>query len=338
MKTKENNLGYWIRRFLIEYLIMDKNYSANTQKSYRDTLRIMLPYISEKLHKKADEILVEDVTVNLVLSFLSSIENERKCSVSTRNQRFSAVSSLAKYISSYCPEYLAWGHSIRNIPNKRAPKTLITYLEKEEINALLNAPNKKTELGRRDSALLLFLYNSGARVEETASLRVNDLTFPGRNSSGYGIVQMTGKGGKTRRCPLWSNTCEQLKELANGKNGNEYLFTNRLGEPISRFGIYEIVKKYANQIADKYPSILNKRLTPHTIRHTTATHLLQAGVDINTIRAWLGHVSINTTNIYAEVNMTMKAKALEQCTIPGLTANKKRWKDDKDILSFLDKL
>lgn len=338
MTNNHNYLGYWIRRFLMEYLILDKNYSVNTQKSYRDTFRLLLPFIANRLHKTVDNILVDDVDSSLILSFLNTIENERKCSISTRNQRLAAVASLARYIGCHCPEYVIWCQSVRNIPIKRSPKNLITYLEKDEIDALLAAPDMNTSLGRRDHALLLFLYNSGARVEEAATLQVQDLTIPRKGTTGFGIAQIKGKGGKTRRCPLWSITCKKLQELTKGKSSSDYVFSNRLNNPLTRFGVYEIVRKYAIAISAEHPQVLNKRLTPHTIRHTTATHLLQSGVDINTIRAWLGHVSLNTTNIYAEVNLAMKAKALEQCIIPDAGRKHQKWRDNKDLMTFLDSL
>lgn len=165
---------------------------------------------------------------------------------------------------------------------------------------------------------------------------IRDLSLPKRK--GLAVVTITGKGNKTRRCPLWQHTREALSSIIKDRAEDEHVFLNRLGQPITRFGIYEMVTRYAEKIEDKIPTIKKKRVSPHTIRHTTATHLLQSGVDINTIRAWLGHVSINTTNIYAEVNMEMKAKALSNCEIEKKYKVKSHWRDDKKLMDFLDSL
>ena len=184
-------------------------------------------------------------------------------------------------------------------------RRIITYLEKEEMEALLAAPDIKTRQGKRDYAMLLFMYNAGTRAEETASLKIKDLQLP-RGKKSSGIVTILGKGSKMRACPLWNKTCNVLSNLIGNRDENDFVFLNRFGEPITRYGVYEVMTKYAKVIEAQFPNVKNKRLSPHTIRHTTATHLLQSGVDINTIRAWLGHVSIDTTNQYAEINMKMK--------------------------------
>lgn len=339
MKMKINKncfAGYWIRRFLTEYLTGMRNLSINTLHSYRDTTRLLMPFISKIMHKSVDDILVDELSKERVIKFLDYLENERKCSYKTRNQRLSGIVALAKYVAANSPEHIEWCQNIRSIPVKKGVKRIITYLEKEEIEALLALPDRKDRQGYRDYALLLFLYNTGARAEEAANLTIHDFEI------GYGsklhFASITGKGRKTRRCPLWDNTCKALTVLTNKRKDNESVFLNRLGKPITRFGIYEMVVKYAGILAKTMPSIEKKRLTPHTIRHTTATHLLQAGVDINTIRAWLGHVSINTTNIYAEVNLKMKAAALMKYKVDDTSDKKPRWKDDKNLMDFLDSL
>lgn len=338
MKTKTNNslAGYWIRRFLTEYLTGMRNLSVNTLHSYRDTVRLMMPLIGKALHKSIDEISIEDLSKENIIMFLDYLETERKCSYKTRNQRLSGIVAFAKYVAANSPEHIEWCQNIRSIPVKKGVRRVITYLEKNEMEALLALPDRKEVQGYRDYTLLLFLYNTGARAEEAANLTIGDLEI------GYGsklhFASMTGKGRKTRRCPLWDNTCKALSVLTNNRNENESVFLNRLGKPITRFGIYEMVVKYAAILAKTMPSVEKKRLTPHTIRHTTATHLLQAGVDINTIRAWLGHVSINTTNIYAEVNLKMKADALLKYKVEDKSNKKPRWKDDKNLMDFLDSL
>ena len=235
------------------------------------------------------------------------------------------------------PEHVAWCGQIRVVPPKRAPRSCITYLEKSEMDALLEAPNRSTEQGRRDYALLLFLYNTGARADEAAQATIGDLTLAQSSSKEHSLIQVHGKGNKLRRCPLWPQTVAELAPLIGSRSGTGHVFLNRRGEPITRFGIHTMVERYVHKLLPLMPSLKNKRVSPHTIRHTTATHLLRAGVDINTIRAWLGHVSLNTTNVYAEVDLEMKAKALATCEIKTKTGQK-HWKENPGLLRFLQAL
>jgi len=204
------------------------------------------------------------------------------------------------------------------------------------MDALLNAPDQSTDQGRRDHALLLFLYNTGARADEAAQVRAGDL-FLAHSSRDHSLVQVRGKGNKVRRCPLWPQTVGELSFLIGSRIATDHVFLNRCGKPITRFGIHTMVERYVQRLLDSIPSLAKKRVSPHTIRHTTATHLLRAGVDINTIRAWLGHVSVNTTNVYAEVDLEMKAKALATCEIRG-TVPPKHWKEDVALMQFLQNL
>lgn len=330
-------VSVWIKRFLLEYLISIKNLSKNTQLSYRDTFRLLLPFAAKKRGKQIDRLLVEDICPTTVKAFLSELEVGRSCSITTRNQRLSAIHAFGKFVGMHSPEHLEWCRQIQMIPFKRAQRTLITYLEKHEMDALLNAPDKQNGLGRRDHALLLFLYNTGARAGEAAQLKVGDLNINTASKRDLPTVLIKGKGNKPRRCPLWRQTVLELNMFIAGRMPSEHLFHNRLGQPLTRFGIHAMVKRYAKQAAVRIPSITDKKVSPHTIRHTTATHLLQAGVDINTIRAWLGHVSINTTNIYAEVDLKMKTEALACCEVEEKT-NPTHWRDDKGLMAFLNNL
>jgi len=330
--------GYWIRRFLVEYLISVRNLSANTRNSYRDTFRLMLPHIAHKAGKTIDVLYLSDITPEYIKSFLNEVEKKRKCAVSTRNQRLAAIYALAKYVGLNSPEHVEWCRMVHSVPIKRAERTLITYLEKEEMDAMLAAPNRKTEQGRKDYALMLFLYNTGVRADEAASLTVTNIYIPTGKTKEISIATIKGKGGKIRRCPLWGKTANKISLLITNRKPSENVFLNRLGQPLTRFGIYDMITRYARTVEDDMPSMRNKRISPHTIRHTTATHLLQSGVDINTIRAWLGHVSINTTNIYAEVNLKMKADALKCCEVSEKNETQKHWKDDKKLMDFLDNL
>jgi integrase/recombinase XerD len=334
--TKTSLLGPWVRRFLLEYLVSERNLTRNTQRSYRDTLSLLIPFVAQQAHKQIDQISVTDVSPDAVRLFLRHLEESRKCTVATRNQRLAAIRSLARFIALHSPEHIEWCGQLRNIPLKRAPRTTITYLEKSEMDALLSAPDQSTDQGRRDHALLLFLYNTGARADEAAQVRIADLLLA-HSSRDHSLVQVRGKGNKLRLCPLWPKTVVELSSLIASRPATDHVFLNRCGRPITRFGVHTMVERYVQRLLDSIPSLTKKRVSPHTIRHTTATHLLRAGVDINTIRAWLGHASLNTTNVYAEVDLEMKAKALATCEIRG-TVPPKHWKEDVVLMQFLRSL
>jgi integrase/recombinase XerD len=332
MAMKDNALlGPWVRKFLLENLLLERNLSQNTRASYRDALVLLLPFIGSARKKPVDSLAVDDMSASIVKRFLGHLENERHCSVATRNQRLVAIHSLAKYIGKKSPEHASWCKDIRDIPLKVAPKPTIPRFAKQEIEAVLLAPDQQTTLGARDYALLLFLYNTGARVDEAVRLVADDITL-----GNYSSVRLLGKGGKIRYCPLWPKTAEVLKALIGNRGKQEHVFLNRLGEPLTRFGIYGLVRRVAGKAANTVPSINKKRMSPHCIRHTTACDLLKAGVDINTIRAWLGHVSLSTTNIYAQVDLDMEAEALAKLDIPGATSRgTRRWHKEQGVMEFL---
>lgn len=335
--TDQTPLAPWVRRFLLEHLVTERNLARNTQRSYRDALCLLLPFIAQQAHKSVDQLLVTDLSAERTRQFLLELEHERHCSIATRNQRLAAFRSLAKFIGLHSPEHLEWCRQIDTIPFKKTTRPIITYLEKSEMDALLAAPDCSTAQGRRDHALLLFLYNTGARADEVAQLTIAGLTLAHMPQKNHSSVLFHGKGSKLRRCPLWSQTVKELMPLVQERDPTEHVFLNRCKQPLTRFGIHTMVERYAKRIIAGMPSLRAKRISPHTIRHTTATHLLRAGVDINTIRAWLGHVSINTTNIYAEVDLEMKAKALALCEVPesATTTPPKHWREDIKLMAFL---
>jgi integrase/recombinase XerD len=332
--TDTSLIGPWIRRFLVEYLVSERNLSRNTQRSYRDTLRLLLPFLACQTRKQIDQLAVTNLSSEIVKRFLQDLEGTRGCGVKTRNQRLAAIHSLAHFVGQQSPEHLEWCGEIRRVPFKKSSHVQITYLEKSEIDALLAAPDCSTALGRRDYAVLLFLYNTGARADEAAQLRIADLELTNLSNRQQSLVKISGKGNKQRRCPLWPLTVKELNFQVSGRSAGEHVFLNRLGQPLSRFGIHTLVERCVTQASKSVPSLAKKRISPHTIRHTTATHLLRAGVDINTIRAWLGHVSLATTNVYAEVDMQMKAKAIASCELKQ-TRTKKRWREDPGLMAFL---
>lgn len=330
-----DHLGPWVRRFLLEYLVGERQVAENTRRSYRDTLALLIPFIATATKTRVDRLRVEDVAPDGVRAFLAHLEQARACRITTRNQRLAALHSLARFIGARSPEHLGWGTSICGIPFKKAPHEGVCYFEKPEMDALLAAPDIRTRQGFRDHTLLLFLYNSGARASEAVGLTAGDLDLLDASQAS---VRLLGKGAKVRRCPLWASTANALKTLTADRQATTPVFVNRRGHPLTRYGVHDLVARYGHTVAHRLPSLKQKRLSPHTIRHTTATHLLRAGVDINTIRAWLGHVSVDTTNVYAEIDLATKAKALETCAILPDPGGPPVWKDNRDLLVFLRSL
>src|ERR1043165_431783 len=289
-------LSTWIRRFLQEHLVSERNIPRNTQKSYRDTLQKCPPFAAGKARRNIDRLKIEDLTADRVRAFLRDLEENRGVGAATRNQRLAAIRSLGHFIGMRSPEHLQWCGEVRTIMSKKAVRPLVAYLEKEEMDALLASPDRDTPQGQRDHALLQFLYNTGARADEAAHVRIVDLdlgTTPDRDPS---AVLIRGKGNKQRLCPVWTSTANELLPLIANRDPSEHVFLNRRGQPLTRFGIHAVVERYAAKAAAQLPSMAKKRVSPHTIRHTTATHMLRSGDDINTIRAWLGHVCLTTTN------------------------------------------
>jgi len=279
-----------------------------------------------------DKLSVTDLSQDVVRKFLGHIEEKRCCSPRTRNQRLAAVHALARFVAANAPEFIEWAAGVREVPFKRFERPSLCYLDKPEMDALLAVPNPRTPQGCRDHALLLFLYNTGARASEAAGVAVADLAF---HPDGSGSVRLLGKGAKVRHCPLWPTTITALRPLVAGAAEKRPMFLNRRGQPITRFGVHAMVERHAGSAAGTVPSLKNKRVSPHTIRHTTATHLLRAGVDINTIRAWLGHVSIDTTNVYAEVDLEAKAAMIAVCEPATKKKAERTWNNDPELMTFL---
>jgi site-specific recombinase XerD len=331
-----SSVGYWVRRFLLEHLPHERGLSKNTQQSYRDAFRLLLPFVSSQSRVAVDRLTIEDVSPEAIQSFLRHLESDRASMTVTRNQRLATIHAFARFVGERSPEHVSWCGHIRLVPFKRHDKGTVPYLEKNEMDALLSAPDQRTEQGRRDYAILLFLYNSGARASEAVAVTKESLQF---DSTGVGSVKLNGKGRKVRFCPLWKSTMKELESLIRKRSETDSVFRNRYGEPLTRFGVHALVERYARSASQQVPSLTKKRVSPHTIRHTTATHLLRAGVDINTIRAWLGHVSLETTNIYAETDLSIKAKALAACDIgAGRNSAKSKWRKDPGVMAFLQEL
>lgn len=331
--TEVTLIGPWVRRFLMEHLVGERNLAYNTQSSYRDTMILLLPFAATCLSKPIERLALEHLSADLIRQFLLHLEQQRGCSVATRNQRLAAIHAFVRFVAERSPEHLAWCTQIRAIPIKKTASPTMSYLDKTEMDAILDAPNTGTLQGVRDYAVLLFLYNTGARADEVTRVTVGDLEL-GRSPA----VTIAGKGGKIRICPLWGLTATKLRDLTAGRLSAQSVFLNCRGQKLTRFGVHALVKRYKLKAGQQVSSLCAKQVSAHTIRHTTAVHLLRAGVDINTIRAWLGHVSLDTTNIYAEVDLEMKAKALAHCEIFSSEQGAQRWNEQPTLMAFLKAL
>jgi len=321
-------LGSWVKRFLQEHVRQERNLSLETQHSYRDGFVLLLPWLAKQRRTTVDKLNLEDVCASRIHAFLGYLAQDRGCGAATCNQRLATFHAWAGFVSERSPVHVGWAGEIRAIAFKKIHQPTMPYLEKAEMDALLEIPPRES----RDYALLLFLLNSGARASEACQLTVGDLDW------GVPAVTLHGKGNKDRRCPLWAETSRALRILVAQRAPTERVFLNRQGEPLTRFGLHKLVERYALQAAQKVPSLKHKRVSPHTLRHTTAMFLLRAGVDLNTIRGWLGHASLDTVHIYAECDLDMKAKALKKCELPKTKKSPRDWRSQPQLLDFLRSL
>ena len=329
--AEHHTLGTWIKRFLLKHVVTERNLAANTLKSYRDTFTLLLPFVSTKLRRPVERLAVADLSAGRVLAFLDHLERDRRCSVQTRNQRLTAIRAFARYVAGRDATLVEWSGHIRAIPTKKAVRQQISWLTADEMEAMIATPDRTTPGGRVEHALLLFLYNTGARVSEAANLQTDDLHLGHRNGENA-FVTLHGKGGKTRKCPLWSRTAIIIGELVKHQPTKcDGVFRSRHRKPYARYGIYELVERCAARV----PVLEGRKITPHVIRHTTGCNLLRSGVDINTIRAWLGHVNLSTTTIYAEIDLAMKVKAMESTDPVSDPIPKCAWKQEKGVMAIL---
>jgi len=305
-----------IKRFFSHYLPVQKGLAENSIFAYRDTVKLLLCYAADRLNKSVEELAVEQIDEPLVLDFLDHLETSRGCTPRTRNARLAAIRALFGFIAREEPSLLLHCQTIRTIPLKRTQNITIGYLEENEVQSLFNTVEINSSKGVRDNALLLLLYNTGARVSEIVHMKTSDLQLHGGAQ-----VRLLGKGNKYRSCPLWPETVKALQDYLYYRTAKdpavENLFLNANGSPITRFGVRHIIGKLAGKAKEKCPSIANKAVSPHTIRHTTAMHLLRSGNDINMVSYWLGHANTNTTHIYVEIDMEMKRQMLQKAGAPG---------------------
>jgi integrase/recombinase XerD len=335
------SLGSLLHSFFDDYLKTQKGLRPNSLKSYADAMRLFLQFASKTLERKITNLTIDDLNADLVSSFLNSLEESRGNAVQSRNQRLGALRAFFEYVGNRLPDRLALAQRVAAIPRKRAQPPATVYLEREEIESTLASLPSTGRRALRDRTLLLFLYNSGARVQEVADLRAINIQF-GPNPS----VHLHGKGDKWRVCPLWEETASLLKRLLEerGTAGatDRPVFTGAHGSALTRFGIYKIVRRHTGQIMKTGTDGQRRNVFPHAWRHSTAVHLLEAGVEVNTIRAWLGHASLETTNRYAEITLRTKQAALEKCALQS-AANARiprqpAWHSDVSLLNWLQSL
>jgi integrase/recombinase XerD len=322
-----------LQDFFCQRLMTQRNVSARTVASYRDTFRLLLGYAEIRLKKCAAALAMADFDAPLVLAFLDHLERERGNSVRTRNARLAAIRSFIHYAAHQDPTSLPIISRVLAIPTKRFDQHVLGFLSRVEVEAVLATPDRSTWSGHRDQVMFTTLYNTGARVSEIIGLRRTDVEFDGAR-----CVHIQGKGRKQRVVPLWSSTVARLKEwIARMEQGpGAPLFPNRDGRPLSRSGVEKRLRLAVAEAAKMCPSLVGRRISPHTLRHTTAMHLLQSGVDMTVIALWLGHETPATTHLYVEADLTMKEQALKRVAEPP--SGRLRYQAKDRLLAFLDRL
>jgi len=334
-------VGAVLYTFFEDYLKCQKGLSTASIRSYRDGLRLFLHFVARDTKRAISRLALADLQAERVRRFLSTLEAERANHIRTRNQRLSALRVFFTYLGSQVPEMLIEAERVTAMPMKRVPPPETCFLEREDITALFTSLPSTGPWAVRDRALLLFLYNTGARVQEVADLRRSHLDLQPQAR-----VHLHGKGNKWRVCPLWPETVSLLKQLldqpSRGQDPDRPVFTSHRGQALTRYGIYKLVRRHTAHLEKTRVDTTSRWISPHVFRHSTAVHLLESGVEVNVIRAWLGHVSLETTNRYAEITLRMKAEALQACEVPiessGGCPGTPHWRDDPSLLQWLQSL
>jgi site-specific recombinase XerD len=321
--------------FFLNYLQSTRGASPHTVRAYRDALRLFFLFLSGQKQKSIENLSLDDVQAEAVLTFLNHIESKRSNSAVTRNCRLAAIRSFVQHILRFDVTRAGQYGAILAIRMKRATHKAIAYLEPEEARALIATVDTRAPLGRRDHALLLLLYNTGARVSEVLALRASDLRLDRPRQA-----RLLGKGKKERVCPLWPETASALRRIARPEASNDVLFESRKGTPLTRDGVAYILRKYVRLAAANNSALRLRRVTPHVLRHSCAVALLQAGVDVTVIRDYLGHASVSTTSRYITTNLQMKRQVLDAFwKRAGLAPTVgRKWQPSPKLLAFLQTL
>lgn len=334
---KNNDFQSLLQRFFLERLMNQQKASYCTIQSYKDTFRIFLKYMNDEYSTKADALTMEAVNADAVVGFLNYLENHRKNKCKTVNNRLAAVKSFMEYVAYEAPEYLGIVRRVKAIPFRKVEKKEISYLTREEIDALLNICKSSTSDGRRDYLMILLLYNSGMRVSEMISIRLKDIVI---SNNGQCHLRIMGKGRKERTIPLWKATTKYLNQyiIEHKLQNEDFLLSGRNVDHLTRSGVRYRISCLAKEASFKCPSLETKSITPHVFRHSTAMSLLQSGIDISTIAIWLGHESIETTHKYMVADIKLKENALKKLHEPESSHANSRYQASNDILQFLKKL
>jgi site-specific recombinase XerD len=336
-RQARNPLPHLVESFFCEHLQRACGASPHTVRAYRDALRLFFIHLADAKGGSVADLQPSDLQVEAVAGFLTHLESERRNQVATRNCRLAAIRSFFRHLLRQDPAHAEQYHRVLSLPTKKARSPLATYLEPEDVYAILGKPDCRTPLGIRHHALLLFLYNTGARVSEALAVQVQDL-----NLTTPPQVRLHGKGGKDRICPLWAETATALQCLSTVRQAEpgQSVFLSSRGKALSRDGVAYILHKYVTLAASDVPTLRRRRITPHVLRHSCAVALLQAGNDITVIRDYLGHASVATTNRYVTTNLKMKREALEAFwKRAGIApARVTPWQPKPDLLAFLDSL
>jgi site-specific recombinase XerD len=324
-----------LHAFFYERLVQQRNVSAHTVRSYRDTWRLFLRFVAARHKRAVAGLTLAVLTAAEVAAFLQHTEVERGASIGTRNCRLAALRSFFHFVAEREPATIGQCAEILHIPTKKATKPAPCYLESSEIEAILDQPDRKSPEGQRDHALLSFLYNTGARIQEALDVCPAAIRFDAPL-----CVHLLGKGRKGRICPLWPETVALLKALLKRqpRADDEPLFVNRYGAPLGASGVRFKLAQYVEAAARTVPTLSAKKVSPHRFRHATAVHLVAAGVDVTVIRSWLGHAHLDTTNHYAQANLETKREALERLELSRKTKGPPRWRRDASVLAWLDSL
>jgi integrase/recombinase XerD len=322
-----------LQAFFTERLIRQRHASSNTIAAYRDTLRLLLAYITERTGVAPSALDLTDLDAPLITGFLDHLERDRGNSVRTRNARLAAIHSLFRFTALQHPEHAQSISRVLAIPPKRFDRALITYLTEPEVDALLAACDRATWTGRRDHALLLLAVQTGLRISELTGITGRDVHLgPGAH------VACHGKGRKDRITPLTTNTVAVLRDWLSEQSGDPDapLFPTHRGRQLSRDAIERRIAHYADHAAANCPSLRGKTITAHVLRHTTAMRLLHAGVDTSVIALWLGHVSVDTTQIYLHADLELKERALARTNSPN--GQPGRYQPPDNLLAWLEAL
>lgn len=328
-----SNFAPLLERFFTQRLMQQRQASPHTISSYRDSFCQFLAFAQRRLHKSPAKLVLEDIDAPLIVAFLEDLEKQHGLSVRSRNLRLTAIRSFFRFAAFEAPTHAAQIQRVLAIPSKRHPRALIRFLTRSEVDALLAAPDQATWFGRRDHAFILMAAQTGLRVSEMTSLTRKDLML------GTGAhVHVIGKGRKERCTPLAKPTIAVLKAwLQEPQRGDgQWLFPNAKGERLTVHGVQYFLSKHCATAAKACPSLRQKHVTVHVLRHTMAMDLLQAGVDRSVIALWLGHESVETTQIYLEATLAMKEQALARTTPPQGSAT--RYRPDDQLLGFLKNL